>query len=95
MLSLRFSVYSAVESKAFRLREVFGPTGPIQRGTLRWADRLGSSHALITRGSRTSRRSWEQCSPFNANMECCLTLRLNLIAPAGISPRRRNPEEAL
>ena len=42
---------SAVESKAFRLREVFGPTGPIQRGTLRWADRLASSHALITRGS--------------------------------------------
>ena len=46
MLSRRFSAYSAVESKAFRLREVFGPTGPIQRGTLRWGDRLGSSHTL-------------------------------------------------
>ena len=51
MLSRRFSAYSAVESKAFRLREVFGPflTGPIQRGTLRWGDRLGCSHAFVTR----------------------------------------------
>ena len=43
-MSLRF--YGAAESKAFRLLEVFGLTGPIQRGTLRWGDRLGSSHAL-------------------------------------------------
>ena len=43
-MSLRF--YGAAESKAFRLIEVFGLTGPIQRGTLRWGDRLGSSHAL-------------------------------------------------
>ena len=54
MMSRRFSAYSAVESKAFTLREVFGPTGPIQRRTLRWGDRLGSSHAFVTRGSRTS-----------------------------------------
>ena len=42
MLSRRLSAYSAVEaeSKAFRLREVFGPTG---------VDRLGSSHAFVTR----------------------------------------------
>ena len=40
---------SAVESKAFRLREVFGPTGPIQSGKLRWGDRLGSSYAFVTR----------------------------------------------
>ena len=56
MMSRRSSAYSAVESKAFRLPEVFGPTGPIQRRTLRWGDRLGSSHAFVTRGSRTSRR---------------------------------------
>ena len=56
MLSRRFSAYSAVESKAFRLCEVFGPTGLIQHGTLRWGDRLGSSHAFVTLGSRTSRR---------------------------------------
>ena len=43
-MSLRF--YGAAESKAFRLLEVFGLTGPIQRGTLRWGDRLGSSHTL-------------------------------------------------
>ena len=54
MLSRRFSAYSAVESKAFRLREVFGPTGPIQRGSLHWGDRLGSSHAFVARGGRTS-----------------------------------------
>ena len=48
MLSRRFSAYSAVESKALRLREVFGPTGPIQSVTLRWGDRLGSSHAFVT-----------------------------------------------
>ena len=56
MLSRRFSAYSAVESKAFILPEVFGPTGPIHRGTLRWGDRLGCSHAFVTRGNRTSRR---------------------------------------
>ena len=38
MMSRRFSAYSAVESKAFRLPEVFCPTGPIQRRTLRWGD---------------------------------------------------------
>ena len=40
MLS-RFAAYSAVESKAFRLRVVFGPTGLIQRvhsaGEIGWA----------------------------------------------------------
>lgn len=51
MLSRRFPAFSAVESKAFRLRKVFGPTGPIQRGTLHWGDRLGSSHALVRQGS--------------------------------------------
>ena len=56
MLTSKFSAYSAVESKAFRLREDFGPTGPIQRSTLFWGDRLGSIHAFFTRGSRTSRR---------------------------------------
>ena len=49
MLSRRFSAYSTVESKAFRLRGIFGPTSPIQSGTLRWGDRLGSSHAFVTR----------------------------------------------
>ena len=65
MLS-RFAAYSAVESKAFRLRVVFGPTGPIQRGTIRWRDRLGSSHAFgsfVTRGSRTSRRQRRSVPP--------------------------------
>ena len=33
-MSRRSAAYSAVESKAFRLREVFGATGPIQRRTL-------------------------------------------------------------
>ena len=49
MLTPKFSAYSAVESKAFRLREDFGPTGPIQRSTLFWGDRLGSIHAFFTR----------------------------------------------
>ena len=56
MLNRRFSAYSAVESKAFKLHEVFGPTGPIQRGTRHRGDRLGSSHAFVARGSRFSRR---------------------------------------
>ena len=58
MLS-RFEAYRAVESKAFRLRVVFGPTGAIQHVTISWRDRLGSSQAFVsfvTRGSRTSRR---------------------------------------
>ena len=81
MLSRRFSAYSAVESKTFRLREVFGPTGPIQRGTLHWEDRLGSSHAFkfYHTGKSNVTPIAERCSPSNLNMECCLSLRLNLI----------------
>ena len=56
MLSHRYAAYSAVESKAFRLHEVFGPTGPIQPGTLLRGNRLGSSHAFVTQGGRTSCR---------------------------------------
>ena len=81
MLSRRFSAYSAVESKAFRLCEVFGPTGLIQHGTLRWGDRLGSSHAFSHTGKSNITPIAERCSipPFNTNMECCLSLHLNLI----------------
>ena len=81
MLS-RFAAYSAVESKAFRLRVVFGPTGPIQRGTIRWGDRLGSSHAFVsfvTTGKSNVTPIAAQCSPFSPNLECCFSLRLNLI----------------
>ena len=44
-----FSAFSALKSKAFRLREVL-----IQHDTLHWGDRLGSSHAFVTRESWTS-----------------------------------------
>ena len=38
-----FSAFSALKSKAFRLREVL-----IQHDTLHWGDRLGSIHAFVT-----------------------------------------------
>ena len=44
-----FSAFSALKSKAFRLREVL-----IQHDTLHWGDRLGSIHAFVTRESWTS-----------------------------------------
>ena len=63
MLCRRFSAYSAMESKTFRLREVFGPTGLIQRGTLRWGDRLGSSYAFCHMGKSNVMPIAERCYP--------------------------------
>ena len=54
MLSRRFSAFSALKSKALRLREVFGATGPIQRryihaGEIGWALVTLLSHGEVER----------------------------------------------
>ena len=70
MLRCMSSGYSAMESKVER---GFGPTGPIQSCTLHWGDTLCHLGKL----NITSIAEWH--SPFNANMECCLSLPLIIV----------------
>ena len=76
--SIELLKYQQIISRVETQFQGFGPTSPIQRGTLRWRDRLGSSHAFVTWGSRTSYHLWSGV-PCKANMECSLALRSNLI----------------
>ena len=76
--SVELLKYQQIISRVETHFQGFSPTSPIQRGTLRWRDRLGSSHAFVTWGSRTSDHLWSGV-PCKANMECSLSLRSNLI----------------
>ena len=76
--SIELLKYQQIISRVETQFQGFGPTSPIQRGTLCWGDRLGSSHPFVTWGSRTSYRLWSGV-PCKAIMECSLALRSNLI----------------
>ena len=79
MLSHRFSAYSAMESKAFRLGEVL--VLPVRSNAVHSAREIGwalaSRFCHMGKSNITPIAKWY--SPVNANMECSLSLRFNLI----------------
>lgn len=46
--SIELLKYQQIISRVETQFQGFGPTSPIQRGTLRWGDRLRSTHAFVT-----------------------------------------------
>ena len=67
-----------MESKAFRLCEVLVPL--VQSSKVHSAREIGWAVVmLLLHGEVECHTDSEQCSPFNVNMECWLSLRFNLI----------------